>query len=186
MASPFDQLSPDDRAYALRVLSMPENKGRSADEIVAAIREQQAVDAAPAPEQPGLVQRGLQGVTSGLQAVRDATNPLLAMGGQYSPIDALQAVASRLTGGRIPAPQPAVPDDVALRAADRVNPVPSSATEAAAMGPLLLIPGGGLVRTLGKAALATASGAATSSMRRTPRAARWRSTSEITSAPMWK
>jgi len=70
--SPFDSLSPDDKAYALRALAMPENRGRSAQDIVDAINEQkQGADT----EQPGIVQRGLQTITSGLQAARGAVRP---------------------------------------------------------------------------------------------------------------
>ena len=157
--SPFDALSPDDKAYAFRVLAMPENQGRSAQEIVDAINEQTR-GAQPAPvEPPGIVQRGLQTITSGLQAARGAVRPAAQNLADFAthPLDRLSRPlespetfrsGDRLgTGGRM--------------LAEGLNPVPGSATEAAALVPLLAIPGAGRMRDVLRAGAAVASGAAT-------------------------
>ena len=156
--SPFDALSSDDKAYAFRVLSMPENQGRSAQEIVDAITEQKGGQA-PA-EQPGLVRRGLQAVTSGLQTARGVLQPAANNLADLisNPLDRLSRPfegpqEQYRSGERL--------GTVGRMGASALNPVPGSATEAAAVAPLLAIPGGGLARDLLRGGAAVASGAAT-------------------------
>src|SRR5260370_29845441 len=52
---------------------------------------------------------------SGFNTVRDFANAVTAKAGQYTPIDAAQAAASKLSGGAAPAPSPIASNEDAAR-----------------------------------------------------------------------
>src|SRR5260370_694091 len=85
---------------------------------------------------------------SGFNTVRDFANAIAAKAGQYTPIDAAQAAASKLSGGAVPAPSPLASNEDAARFAQRVVPqTPAGAVVAATPGIGPLARAGLLART---------------------------------------